>query len=417
MSKTKRLCLNLILPVFAAVVGVILLYAVSLIPQSAVFPKLQESAAQLSRKSEYVFDNERMAYVMDYNTDALILMESYTLRADEPETVLLNPMLWLGADRQRDAIVAVCEGAMPNDCYVRYWMGFRLLFRPLLLIFAYDSIAWLLSLAFLALFVLVLAKAGERLGSRGAACFGLALILVNPAVAAHSPQFVCCFFLSFLAMLCLLREKPRLPLSTCFCCIGILTQFFDFYTAPVMTLGLPLLLCLERKLFDGSKVRAVLASLAAWLYGYVAMWLVKLVMTGLFTSENGLYDGISSLLGRLEMLPEQGGGSYRAADALRAVWSTVFPGQLMWPALAVFLGMLVFAAVICFKTPGKEERELFCAELLVAALPLVWFCVGAQPTCIHAWFQYRGICVSFCGLFLCVNRALMRRKKRCGAAA
>ncbi|MCR5576764.1 MAG: hypothetical protein K6F56_07130 [Oscillospiraceae bacterium] len=416
MKITKRLCLNLILPVCFAVVGVILLYAVSLIPQSAIFPQFRQSALQLSRKSDYVFDNERMAYIMDYNTDASILIESYTLRADEPENVLLNPILMPGTVLQSDAMLAMCDGEAPNVNYVRYWMGFRLLFRPLLLAFAYDSIGWLLSLAFFTLLVLTLAKIGGRLGTRTAACFGLALVLVNPAVAAHSPQFFCCFALSFLMMLYLLRDGRRLPISTCFVCFGILTQFFDFYTTPVMTLGLPLLLCLEQKLFAGKRIRGVLSSLVAWLYGYVGMWLTKLVMTSIFTSEDGLYDGLMSLLGRLEMLPEQGGAAYHAPDALRTVWATVFPGKLLWPTLAVFLAMLLYVVAAYFKTPEKEERELIGAELLTAAIPLVWFSVAAQPTCIHAWFQYRGICVSFCSLFLCLSRAVGLQKRRRGAA-
>ena len=38
--------------------------------------------------------------------------------------------------------------------------------------------------------------------------------------------------------------------------------------------------------------------------------------------------------------------------------------------------------------------------LMIAALPIIWFMVAAQPTGNHHWFQYRGIAVTFWAGFL-----------------
>ena len=67
---------------------------------------------------------------------------------------------------------------------------------------------------------------------------------------------------------------------------------------------------------------------------------------------------------------------------------------------------LVFALLYLIRVKDRGKRDAALAELCVSMLPIVWFSVAAQPTCIHAWFQYRGICVSFCGLMLVLRRAL-----------
>ena len=51
--------------------------------------------------------------------------------------------------------------------------------------------------------------------------------------------------------------------------------------------------------------------------------------------------------------------------------------------------------------------------LIVMLLPLVWYAVAAQPSCIHAWFQYRSLAVLFFGAFLFISRAavILKREK------
>ena len=402
----KRLFQIIILPVLAALAGSLLLYAAAWIPDGSVRANAEISAAQLLSKSETVTDNGRMAYIMDYNTDAIMMMESVTLDRREPLSVWLNPMVWLGETMQRDSFAAFCAGAEPNTFYVRYWMGYRLLYRPLLTAFSYDSITWVLSLIFLSLSVLALTGIAGKRGAPTAAAFGLSLALVNPLVVAHSPQFASCFLLCFAALLWLLKRGGRVSLPLFFCGVGTMTQFFDFYTAPVVTLGIPLLLCVEMEHEDVRRLGGVLRAVADWLYGYVGMWIVKLTLTTLFTPVNGLENGLVSLRGRLDLTQVRDGAQYSAGKALRAVWETVFPGGLALPALLLLAIALVFALLYLIRVKDRGKRDAALAELCVSMLPIVWFSVAAQPTCIHAWFQYRGICVSFCGLMLVLRRAL-----------
>lgn len=407
--KESKIGYSLFLPFLVSAVGVLALLLVSLIPERAVLPHAEESAHQLLDKGEFALDNQRPAYAMDYNSDAVILMESLTLR---PDTVLLNPMLWQGDALQRDAFLAVCQGEPCNTYYVRYWMGFRLLIKPLLVFFSYDTICWLLSLGFFLAAGSAVSLLAARHGLRPALSLAAAITLVNPAVIAHSPQFFTCFFLAFFSVFLSESRTGRQHLSLLFCGIGALTQFFDFYTAPVLTLGIPLLVCVESGQLGEKTLRSAMKLSLLWLYGYGSMWLVKLCLTSVFTSVDGFENGFRSMAFRLGLT---GRGvraeHYRLGAALKLVWETVFPGGLSLPALILSLAVIGFICMALARIHDPSFRVVVVVELMIACFPLFWFCVAVQPTSIHYWFQYRGICVFFFGLLLAFGRVLVRLRQ------
>ena len=372
------------------------------------------SAEELNQPSGPLLGNDRMAYIVDYNTDALIIMESYTLNSDDPQSVFSNPMRYGGEDTQRGSLMELCGGAPANVNYVRYWMGFRIFIRPLLTIFSYEGICWLISLAFFALAFAAAALTAERIGTRAALCLGAAVCLINPAIAAHSPQLACCFLLGFAFCLYILGIDGRsCNYTAAFCAFGALTQYFDFYTAPLVTLGFPLLILLETGRRSERSLRQTLCCCGAWLYGYAAMWLCKLVLTGIFTDINGLEDGLASLGGRLGVKVVEGLEEYySAARALKSVWGTAFPGSLTVPAALLFAAAVVISSLVYLLRGSREERELAASELIIMLLPLIWYAAAAQPSCIHAWFQYRSLAVLFFGAFLFISRAAVIMKRR-----
>lgn len=393
----------------------LLLLAAAFIPPSIIERNVLRSAGELNRPSAPLLGNDRMAYIVDYNTDALIIMESYTLTSDDPQSVFSNPMRYGGEDTQRRSLMELCEGEDANINYVRYWMGFRIFIKPLLVLFSYEGICWVISLAFFTLAFAAAALTAGRIGTRAALCLGGAVCLINPAIAAHSPQLACCFLLGFAFCLYILgRDGRGCNYTTAFCAFGALTQYFDFYTAPLVTLGLPLLLLLETGRQPERSLRQTLRCCGAWLYGYAAMWLCKLVLTGIFTGINGLEDGLVSLSGRLGVKVVEGYEEYySAARALKSVWSTAFPGSLTVPAAQLFAAAVVISGLVYMLRGSRAERELAASELIITLLPLAWYAAAAQPSCIHAWFQYRSLAVLFFGAFLFFSRAavIMKRGK------
>ena len=169
-------------PFIAGVVGLLLLFMVSLIPQSMVQKNASASADQLDADDitpKYI-NFWDWAYAFDNHTDTLIMMESYNLESFSD--ALLNP--YRGVQD---------EGAENDMVYVRYWQGFRIFIRPMLMVFPYFQLRQVVSWVFFALMFFMLAAVAERKGIFASLCIGLAIILVNPSIISHSLQYTPCF--------------------------------------------------------------------------------------------------------------------------------------------------------------------------------------------------------------------------------
>ena len=395
-------------PFIGGAIGLLLLFAVSLIPQSMVQNNASASAHHLAAdhitpKYINIWD---WSYASDNHTDTLIMMESYNL--DSFQDALLNP--YRGVQKYEgeetylnDAFVElVDEGAENDTVYVRYWQGFRIFIRPMLLLFPYFQLRQVVSWVFFGLMFFMLAALAERKGIFASLCIGLAVILVNPSIISHSLQYTPCFILSFAAILFLLfTEQLTFDRGLAFCTFGMLTQYFDFYTAPIAVCGLPLLVWLMIDESGKNRFVTIIKSFVAWIYGYVSIWLVKLIFVTLFTDVNGLADGLGSFLGRIGVKEvENIKGEYSPLGAFVAVWDMVTPGATGAVALAAVALLVAVSAVVIWRKYGFAQLIESGAYLAVAAFPLIWFAAACQPTTIHAYFQYRPLVVFFAGVFL-----------------
>ncbi len=74
--------------------------------------------------------------------------------------------------------------------------------------------------------------------------------------------------------------------------LGMATMFFDFYTTPLLTLGLPLLGLLICQSYSKNPPTAKamlmqsLKLMGIWFVSYFMMWITKLVLTSVFTDQN-----------------------------------------------------------------------------------------------------------------------------------
>ena len=194
--------------------------------------------------------------------------------------------------------------------------------------------------------------------------------------------------------------------------IGIVTMYFDFYTNPLVTFGLPMIyLYLLKGRYDNCySLKRVGKDALAWLCGYVFMWLAKLILTSLFTSENAIVVGLMSFLFRIRIndTPRFDEG-YGPLDAVRKVFHAVRGDVDGGHILGIVTVMMVLVFVFLFIKNKKPIHSLADhKELLVIALmPVAWISVASQPVVIHYYCQYRVISVAFwailCYLYLSVS--------------
>ncbi len=406
----------------SVVLAVAFLLAGACLPQEPIDKNVHAAAPVMEEAGCYPMMADRsFASMLDVTTDALILLESKVTSIRQWETIFTNPLYFQEDNPDAAAPQLFGHSLEPHETvgkhYVQYWMGFRPVMRLLLSFLDYYQILRYTAVVFFLLLSAVLCSLANRLGTKTAFLFALSMITVRPHVISVSLQFSCCFLLAFGAMLLVPRIHEHRKLESLFFLeLGILTQYFDFYTTPVITFCLPMTYLCLLQVRDNrvSSLKTVAANALHWSTGYGCMWLAKLVLTSVLTPADGLGTGIASFFARIGVEKTEGLESYYSPlAALRSVAVTLYSdrdGLLI--LFAVAAACFVSLAVLFFRGKhGLRELGKYPQLLLLAALPVMWFMAAAQPTTNHHWFQYRSIAASFFAGFVWLQLLLEKSTK------
>jgi len=397
----------------------LLLIAAAFLPQSRILRNVKISADMISAEGvEPVCWDYMGASQLDTVSETLILMHSCETNKSDLSSVLTNPRIAC-SENVIDSLQAYKQSDSPEivEHYVRYWMGFRPFVRLLLTVFHYWQIRRYLTIAAYTLFATVICSVAKWVDIKSAFLFALSIILIRFNIVCQLLQYSVCFLLAFCAMLLVpwLSTRKRYE-GLFFMELGMLTMYLDFYTTPIITFGLPLiylnLLYVKRN--EALSWKQTAKDAALWMIGYGGMWISKLVLTTLFTDIDAIRNGFLSFFQRVgiqkvESLSE----CYNAIGALKKVaWvSTGWPDKAGIKVAGAVLAVVVLFAVIQFlrsRQPLKalKDHVLF---LVIACLPILWFVAAAQPTYIHAYFQYRGIVVALWGCMVYVMLTIQKQ--------
>lgn len=395
--------------------AVILLAASAFLPQYIIQGHVVDSVDFIyADYGNYSLFDRSPASQMDVLTDAMMLRTTLSTNDRYLGSILTNPVYtyegmveWVDVD---DMLINQSYD-MPHDdvwFYSRYWMGFRVLLRMALMLFNVAQIKRYLACVFFSLFMAVTCSMAKNANSKIAFVFAMSIVLVRPHVIASSMQYNCCFLIMFLAMLLVpkIYRRPEYE-GLFFMEIGMITMYFDFYTVPIITMGFPLVYLWVMKRNAGSRtaMRELSRNIAAWCGGYGFMWIAKLVLTTLLTSENALQQGFQSFSKRVGITKDPELEQYYSLKyAFERLNETIFSdetGKVVYlVAAGILLGVVIWK-ILRGHISGKCLRD-GVPFLIVAVIPLVWFVATKQPIAIHAFFQYRNIALTHwaSGMFL-----------------
>lgn len=387
--------------VLAVCLAMGLLLLAACVPQNPVDSHVKVSAEIMVQDGLYptVFDKADTSR-LDTWTDAIILAQCKAMSITDWETVLTNPMYETAIQNPVESLYdyVQAENPQPTSFYARYWMGFRAVYRVLLSFLNYYQILRYQAVLVLVLWMAAVCSVARHTDSRKAFLFAVSIILVRPQIVVMSIQYCCCFVIAFCAILAvpwIVRHRQYQGLF--FFLIGMATMYFDFYTTPALTFGLPMvyLYLLQENRID---LKQMVKWIAIWALGYLGMWFAKMLLTTLLTDVNGLANGLQSMMARLGVRKTGGQEqTYRLVEAVRAVWYALYSDNV-GKVLLLLCGACGFAAflaaVFCKKVPVSiiwKQRPL----LFLSAVPIVWMLAAPHVTYIHYWFQYRSIALSF----------------------
>ena len=398
----------------------LLLCAAAFAPQDSIDENVKESAKIMVEEGVYPYLLDKTyGSRLDNWTDALILMETKAMTSEKLETVLTNPRYVYDGKNPVESLYDYVhdEDPVPHMHYTRYWMGFRAILRWVMTFLNYYQIRRYLAFVFFALFAAVICSLFRSLGSQAAMTFALSILLIRPYVVCSSLQFSCCFLIAFIAMLMVpwIHRHPKLE-GLFFMELGMLTMFFDFYTTPIITFGLPMVYLYMLRTDGGASnsVGLILKNAGIWLLSYGAMWITKLVLTEVLTAEDAYQMAMLSVFiwfGKEGYATED--GAYNPMDTFRALMKSITSDEegaaIMMAALAV-LAVLLIAGILCRKISIRPLGKNW-GLLVIAVLPVIWFAVTAEPARVHFWFQHRSVALLYWALGGYFSMALRNRKK------
>lgn len=301
--------------------------------------------------------------------------------------------------------------AAMHPTYARYWHGYSVVLRPLLCVFTLYQIRYGMMLLFFLLFGAAAILIARRIDIPTAAAFLAANAMAYLLVAATSLQFFPVFLIAYLAVIVQLLHPDAVRKNhlVFFLIIGMLTSFIDLLTAPLLTLGLPLIVYLladnEEARFTG-RLKTIAASSVLWGIGYGATWASKWLIGSVILRQNVLQNASEAMSFRLNGNEEYAGGLL--SDRLGAISvnaETMFlsAGKRMAVLLALVLAVLLIIALLR-RTASRQRRLQALAVLLVGTFPYIWYFVLSNHSLIHTFFTYRAQVVSIFALLAFLGR-------------
>lgn len=383
------------------VVGWLLLVLVNCIPAEAFVEHATETVDVFRAEGIYPQATQHEQSRLDNYTDSLMIGEAAYAWDDPFDNALmtyrytyddLNPFYsYLSVWTPNEDNMGAAPELISEEEYPRYWHGFLVLLKPLLVLLNYGQIRVLntvmLSILFAA--VLVLMARRRRMRANIAPLVVTALFMIPQAVG-KSLQFSTTTYITLLSLILILslnRQRSVLWYSLLFAVIGIATVYFDFLTFPTLSLCIPLctlLTALDQESVQG-KGKLMCACSASWFFGYGGMWAGKWLVC-LLSNPDFLEEYV---------LPSI---KLRAAEtnALQLSRGEVlqlrFADCFFNPVYVALFVLLAGAALCWLILRCLKDKKCYVTQLLpylpLLAVPFVWIAVLCNHSAVH-WFTYR----------------------------
>ena len=371
------------------------------IPTSWIQGNVEKSIEVLEGEGEYpMYFFYRHSAIIDIHTDKL-MYESLIQNRD-----YYNPI----------------QAAMSINQYPRYWHGYQVLLRPLTVVFQVQELRYLGMLTFHLLFfwsAWLMAKETKPLYAM------FYVLTVASGYVVFLPvcfQFLTTFLVLFVSLIVLLRRYDKnkpLPAAKWmlyFFVVGMVENFFDFLTYPILTLGIPLVLLLwlrvrdEQADFRGNFWFMFKASLS-WFFGYALTWISKWLLSAAILGVRYFWRTMSVVQYRLEGSEEEPLDRIGTIQRNLKAWLNVQDGGVIsWSKIALLILIVAVVLIIWRKLKDWKAVGAYLPILFVAAYPYIWYLVMSNHSQIHYWYTYRAQLVAlFAGLVFLAS--ILRERK------
>ena len=430
----RRIKNALIVMLTGVMVGVVLLLITFALPVKGARTHVKESLYTMTQEiygedatplRKYIFE------IKDSFTDYLMVQNA--LEDVEGKNVLehamyvyhhdlANETTWLTQESLEAMMERGTEGMYLQE-YSKYWHGYLIWLKPLLMLMSWASVENLLVVVQVLMLLAVVGLAFYKKQPLLAVGIPITFLFMKPLGLWYSFTLTTCWGITMIALLADLlfyeRIQERKLREVYFLVLGIMTAYFDFLTYPITTLGIPLCFYLVRSCGENDswwkRLKEIFWSAASWCVGYIGMWGMKWVIAELTVQSGTLRNAAWSIIYRTEPLDgyvSVFSGSKRTLAAVLQQYDSAY----YWILFAVILLAAVVSSVWCLvKTPNKIWAVTMVCLLGAAVLPFAWLIATQNHTAIHCSFTFRIMSVTVIALWcmiVCSVQTIKRAARR-----
>lgn len=394
MKELFKWIFKIISILFSAIgVGAIMMSVVYLLPTNEMKNNVQRSTALYDYEGVYpqLMSGYKMSQ-LDNSTDATMLLNAIypgsgnvvddammVYRVEYPERHPVGSLTDYANDVKRETYTI---------SYPRYWHGYLVILKPLLLLFDVADIRVFSMILFSSLILYILKLMRKNEMDKYIPWFVVALLIINPMTIPVSFQFSSVTYIALISIIIVLKKKKWniKEQIILFMAIGIVTAFFDFFTFPLVGLYFPMIFLIIREEDWKKAIQTVIMGSIMWIVGYAGMWSGKWLVGSLLTGENFLADALSRA------------GHYAGAEDVTRIQIILKNIMVLvkWPIL--FLAFFVLSRLSIALLNGMKSKTLNwmwgIPFFIIVLAPFSWYVVAGSHSYIHYWFTYRELSVA-----------------------
>lgn len=278
--------------------------------------------------------------------------------------------------------------------YGRYWHGYQVLLRPLLLIFGPRGLRLFNWVIFIVLFSWVTVMLYKRVSFRVSLLFAFCVVVTAMPVVPSCIQYFTCYAIAMTSMGVILtfpRWVSKLGnASIFFLAVGGVTSFLDLLSTPMLTLGLSLITLLLTVNYN-NKVQLCCLLILSWSVGYIGLWSAKWILATGLTDQNIISDAFNSILIRTG----QPTGPFTPAYLIERL-------NPYLPSLFLMLTGVITTSWLVRKYHGVKGVDSEGTGWLIVLILLVptWYLLTRNHSLVHWWFAWRSLTVTLFALGL-----------------
>ena len=226
--------------------------------------------------------------------------------------------------------------------------------------------------------------------------FLIAVFLTDMHISALCLNENICLIIALIFSIYLLQRKGKMKnIGLSFFAVGMITNFLDFLTFPVITLAFPLVFYFVSKDEETNHLKQNIKELfllcIAWAIGYMICWMSKWMIADIFFDKEILKNALHQVL-------------------YRSLGEKITLGNLFIFISQTLNIVYIMCLLVCVLLVVLYSKKVNFIYVCIALIPIIWLIVLKNHSAIHSFFTYKNLSVTLFALIVSTEQVLSKKE-------